>query len=501
MLNFFGGGRPDHPMADPKEARRILAELSAQEVKALEELAKWNESVSSVEGFKLSERIELMTSLDEAALPRARKLSRDYFGAQRPSRYQESQMWTQLHEYWRQAGHAWARVLDLVLQGGKGADVKALPQLAARALRAFGQQVKWQHMRYGPVDPAVWGALNKIALVAEERGMADAKVTLSATMPGETCARQEYLKAAMFSASSPDGLLPLQIELAERLIADLATNFAMSKEPARELLFWTDLQRPTSPQRALKAMPETSGLRCFGPGSAVSILDGHMQKIRASGTVPTSINLGGTYEPEVVVEVMKHLTIYWAYEPQERRHPRVAVKSRLTIAHGFQGALDSLGGGGALDFDKKAAETWIAENVSPGGFGAVVQQMKSDWLRVGALLAMQPDGGGDWVVGIVRRVSRVSIQEARVGIETISNSPSVVTFNLGPLAAQVGLLLPATDPGAGTVSIALPPEVYVRGINPEAHIGGRDRFYMQAGESEHADDYELLRFREMLRDG
>lgn len=404
MLNLFRAGRPDHPMADAKEARRILAALPAQDVKALEELAHWNVSVSSVEGFKLAERIELLMSLDEAAQPRARKLGRDYFAAQRPSRYQENLMWTHLHEYWRQSGHAWARVLDLVLQAGKGTDLKAMPQLASRALRAFAQQIKWQHMRYGPVDPAVWGVLNKLFLVAEERGVADTRVSLSTSLPGESCARQEYLKAAMFSASSPDGLLPLEVELAERLIADLSESFAISKEPARELLFCTDLQRPMAPKRALQAMAETPGLRCFGPGAAPAALEGFIQKIQASGAIPSGIKLGGTYDPEVTLGVMKHLALYWAYEPPERRHPRHAVKSRLTIANGFQGAIDCLGGGGILDFDKKAAESWIVENVSAGGFGAVVPQMKADWLRVGVMLAMQPDGGSN--LGYRHRATR-----------------------------------------------------------------------------------------------
>ena len=37
MLNIFGGGKPDHPMADLKEARRILEEVPAQDAfKALD---------------------------------------------------------------------------------------------------------------------------------------------------------------------------------------------------------------------------------------------------------------------------------------------------------------------------------------------------------------------------------------------------------------------------------------------------------------------------------
>ena len=499
MLKLFGGGGPDHAMANAKEARRILDALPAQELKALEELAQWHESVSSAPGFKPAERLALLAQVDEAAQPRLRKLARDYFAAKRPSRYQENLMWTQLHEYWRQAGQAWARALEALLQAGRGADPKALQLAAVRALRSLAQQIKWQHMRYGPIDAAVWGLLNKTYAAAEERGAAEARVSLGGG--GETSARLEFLKAAMFSASSPDGLLPLEIELVERLIAELSGGFSLSKEAARELLYWTDLQRSMAPQRAIKAMPNAPSLRCFGPGAAMAALQAHIQKIQASHAVPSAVNLGGTYDPEVVLDVMQHLALYWDMEPPERRHARHPVKSRLTIAHGFQGALESLGAGGGLDFDKKqAAENWVVENVSAGGFGAMVPQMKSDWLRVGIMLAMQPDGGANWVVGIVRRVNRVTKDEARVGIETVSRAPAVAKFTLGALGEHAGLLLPAAMLGSGEVSIALPSGVYARGTNLEASIGGRDHVYMPAGAGERGEDYEMLRFREMVRE-
>src|SRR5713226_5266240 len=196
MLNLFSG-KADHPMADPKEARRILEQVPAQELKALDELAHWHESVSLAAGFKAAERLQLLTAIDDAAQPRLRKVARDYFAAARPSRYQENLMWTRVHEYWRQAGLAWARAIDVLLQAGKGGDAKALPAAAVSALRSLGQQIKWQHLRYGPIDAAVWGVINRIYAMAESRGIAEA--------------RSEFLKIAMFSTSSPDGLLPFEI--------------------------------------------------------------------------------------------------------------------------------------------------------------------------------------------------------------------------------------------------------------------------------------------------
>ena len=490
-MGLFGGGRPDHPLADPKEAKRVLEALPPQDLKALEELSQWLESVSGAGGFKAADRLQLLTQLDELALARARKVSRDYFAATRPSRYQENLMWTQLHEYWRQAGLAWARAVDLALQAK---DLKSLPLLACRALRALAQQIKWQHMRYGPIDSAVWGAINRLYLAAEERKLADAKALVGA----ETNARLEFLKVAMFSASSPDGLLPAEIDLAERLIAEQAGAFLLTNAPAREHLFWTDLNEAMAPQRAVKTMPATPGLRGFGPGAAMGNIETLAAKIRQARSVPSALNLGANYDYEVVLEVLDHLTLHWAHEPPERQHTRHPVKSRLAVANGFKGAIDCLG---ALNFDKQVGESWIVENVSAGGFGAVVPQMKGDWLRVGALLALQPDGGTNWVVGVVRRVNKVSNQQARVGIETVSRAPAVAEFGLGALGKHMGLLLPSAVLGSGEVSVALPANVYSRGLNLEANVGGKQHVYMPVGGSERGEDYEMLRFREMVRDG
>ena len=176
--------------------------------------------------------------------------------------------------------------------------------------------------------------------------------------------------------------------------------------------------------------------------------------------------------------------------------------SRLTIAHGFAGVLEAVGEARAsLDFDQKAAESWVVENVSAGGFGAVVPQAKSDWLKVGTLLAMQPDGGSNWVVGVIRRVNRITQQEARVGIETLSRSPRVARFRVRGLGEEIGILLPSAVLGTGEVCIALRTGVYPPGQNLEATFDNREHVYMPAGGSQKADDHELLRFREMIRDG
>jgi hypothetical protein len=216
--------------------------------------------------------------------------------------------------------------------------------------------------------------------------------------------------------------------------------------------------------------------------------------------VPSQLKLGADCDAETLLGVMRHLALHWAPTPPERKHARRSVKAQLTIAHGFDGVLEALGGkSDSLDFDKPAAESWSVENVSAGGFGALAPQAKGDWLRVGALVAAQPDGAANWLVGTVRRVSKVSAQEIRVGVQTLSHAPALSRFALPSAAEAQGVLLPA--PGAnGDAAIALRAGVYAPGDNLEASIGGKAHVYMPQGIAERGDDYEIVKFKQMIRE-
>jgi len=499
-MKLFGGGKPDHPMTDAKEARRILGELPAQDaVRALEELAHWHESLSLAEGFRPEERIELLLLVDDAAQPRVRKLTRDYLAQAPTSRFQENRLWTALHEYWRQAGLALARAVDLFVQGAKGAEAArpALPLLLVRALRAAAQQVKWMHMRYGPYDYAVWGVLNRVYAYAESRGLAQANVTVQPGLPAQSTPWFEFARAALLSASAPEGLLPAEIDLAERIVGELAGHFAIAEAPTTALTYWTDLGKPMAPQRALQAPTPAAGLRCLGAGAALAAVRALAERIRTTAALPSGLNLVPGESTEEVLEVLEHLALYWSPQAPERKHQRHRVSSLLTVANGLKGVMDTLGNGPA-----SSAETWVIENVSAGGFGAMVPQVKGDWLRVGALVAIQPEGGNNWVVGMVRRVSKTPDQRARVGIQTLSRAPAVSTFVLAGArnASEQGVLLRGNDPASADVQIALRPGIFAPGQNLEAARAGRQHVYVPTGAGERGEDYEIGRFRELVRE-
>ncbi len=502
MLKLFGGGKPDHPMADPKEAKRLLDDLPAQDpVKALEELAHWLESVSTAEGFKLEQRLQLLLQIDDAGQLRARKLARDYFATARPSKVQENRLWKCIHDYWSQAGRAFGLAVDQFVTGAKGADAaKAqLPLLLVRTLRSISQQIKWMHMRYGPVDLSAWGVFNRVYGFAEFRGLAGAKAVVYPGIPGESTPQQEFLKGVVFSASSPDALLPQEVDLAERLIGDFTPKFLLASAPSAEMAYWTDINQNMAPQRLVRPPQQTPTLRCFGATAALEEVKGLIQKIESGRQVPPALNLGGAYEPEMVLDVLEHLAMYWSQEPPERKHPRHMVKSRLSVSHGFDGLLGVLGESESLDFEATAVESWIVENVSAGGFGAIVQQLKGDWLKVGALIVMQPEGGNNWVTGLIRRVNKVGTTQARVGIQSLSKAPMAASFWTG-VTTEKGVLLKTGEPDSGEVRIVLKPGVFLPGQNLESERGGRFHVYMPQAVEDKGDDYEIARFREMIRE-
>ncbi|MGH8691364.1 MAG: hypothetical protein ACREUS_10090, partial [Burkholderiales bacterium] len=253
-----------------------------------------------------------------------------------------------------------------------------------------------------------------------------------------------------------------------------------------------------APARAVRPPQAAPGLRCFGPGTAAAAVRGMIERIESGRGIPSELKLGAGADAELALGVLRHFALYWAAEPPGRKHARHSMKSSLTVTHGFDGVVQALGGAAeSLDFGKAAGESWAVENVSAGGFGALVPQAKSEWLKVGALLAVQPDGGKNWLVGTVRRLSKLPSQETRVGVRTLSRAPALSRFALRS-SEQQGVLLPGA--GAGEAAIALRAGVYAPGENLEANVGGRHHVYMPQGAPERGEDYEIVKFREMVRE-
>jgi hypothetical protein len=443
MLKLFGN-KLEHPLADPDEVQRVLKELPAQEAAAaLDGSAAWLESLVATAEFRMEQRLDLIQQIDQAVLAHTRRLARDYLVAPRQTRAHEYRLWQVNHNYWSALADAYGDTLRRYQSDDKTGMLKSqLALLCARQLNACGGRLKWQQFRYGPIAPDLWQSAGTAWLAALRAQVASLPVNLYAST-GTTTPEAEYLRVLVLYSSSPDNLLPVEIEIAERLIAHLLASFSLTDQARPENVYWVDAAKPLPPTRLARIPEITPTLRFYATGSALQSLDDLRSSIDKRNALPSEINFGAQYSPKLVLQVIDHLAACWAPKPPMRHHERRPVKSRMTVVGRFETICLHLIG--QADDEGERAESWVVEDVSQGGIGAQVSLMGKEWLRVGSLIAMQPEGGSNWLLGVVRRFSRESEAIGVVGVETLSKSPSSFVADSLGLPTPVILLDPPQE--------------------------------------------------------
>jgi hypothetical protein len=145
-------------------------------------------------------------------------------------------------------------------------------------------------------------------------------------------------------------------------------------------------------------------------------------------------------------------------------------------------------------------ESWAVENVSRSGIGACLKIQGADAPQIGTLLAVQPAGAENWLVGVVRRYQRASENTAHVGIATLSRR--AVSVELRPRAAESrdsATEMPALwlqdDNPAGEVRLVLPRHGFEARTPLTFTYNGRQVFLMPLALVEQGIDHELARYR------
>jgi hypothetical protein len=259
----------------------------------------------------------------------------------------------------------------------------------------------------------------------------------------------------MLWASSADVLPPVKQDIAERVVAAYASSFVLRSEPFQGALYAFDPAQVRPPARVFGNKNIAQGAHYFGPGEAHARLTQAIVVLDESGAMPSDFNLGRAYPTEAVLAVLKHLALYWDERPPARASERRATTGRITIVPGFASLLDELerDESDALNFTESAAESWIVENVSDNGFGAIVPPAASDWLRIGELIGVQVEGSARWGVAIIRRVARDERRQYRVGIEVISHTVAPVLLSRGSGEAEHAVLLSMRPDRNGEVAV------------------------------------------------
>ncbi|HET6720696.1 MAG TPA: hypothetical protein VFH22_13665 [Rhodocyclaceae bacterium] len=513
MLSLFIRDRDhSHPLADPKELKRTLAELPPRDdAKSLDELAGWLESVSNAEGLMPAQTFDIVRQLDDAAQSFLRRLTHAYLAPSARSPKEEQRLWQRCYGYCEFAATAYQHVID-AFQAASADKARAkqaealrpqLPLLLSRQAAAMIACTKWRRFHHEPPLAGVWAKMGSNFLLAETRKVDGEAVTLYPLSQIVTTPRREYVKAVALEASSLDSLLPVQIEVAEKLVAHFAPLFALTRENRPDNLYWVDALLDQAPQRLAKLPVDTPGVRLLGFGEVPASLAA-LTRVVERGELPPELNLGAQYTPKLLLSVLQHLGLYWAAKPPLRKHQRHAVTSVLKVEHGFGACFDRMSGvDGPADSEEldfcAPCDAWHVGDVSMGGFGAIVPGAKKDWLRVGALIVLQPEGSGNWMVGVVRRFRRGADNVSSVGIQTLARQATCIELAVEGAATRNGMRERAMliDPPDATdgVRLVLPAATFDLRESYTTAIDGRRVLLSPIELLESGSDYQIGRFR------
>jgi hypothetical protein len=478
--------------------------LEHDSFRVLDESANWLDSISDTEGFTLDYRLELIDLLDRGGKYHAAKLAQEYLDAPRLQKAYEARLWNASFGYWRALGAAYLRCIEQYQARGGKAARKDLVLIAARALRCLGVQLKWLSLRYGRIEERIWRDLGRAYLFAEAEGLAAQRAAIYSGAHGESSARDEFTRALMLAMSAPDGLNPIAIHVAERIIAHLGGEFPVQAAPDAGCRFHFDLNMHRPPARVSSATRSSAMIRYFGPGPAARSLRQLALDVAEKGGVPEVLGLGKKVEQAQVGPVLAHLEQYWADRPPVRGASRSELATRITVVPGFSSIVrwvEVVMDKSSLEFsDPESAESWIVFNTSEGGYGAIVPAARSDWLAIGGLVGIRAETADTCCVGVVRRLTRDQYNQRRVGIQTLGTVAVPVTLHSVGSDGQAGskgmpaLLLSRTPDRNGEISLLLRAGGYAN--NKDVRMQLRDTYLLApAVLKESGEDYDWARFR------
>lgn len=492
--------KPDHPLADERELRAMIAGLPGDDAfAAVDELSGWLESLAVAWDIVPGERFAIVARLDEVAQLPLRRLTREYLGLPGEGSKEEKRLWQLCCGFWRNLADAYESCLPAPGGGGKSGEAlkKVLPALAVRLLVALSSLLKWELFRHGPADGALWQRLGRALLVAETEGAASRRQAITAI--GTTSPIQEFARAMALYAASPDSAAPLQIQLMERLIAHFQHNFEFTAEAAHDCVYWVDLAQPWPPQRlARRPAGVTPTMRFFKPAGLHAALSELRDLLERGGAVPAHIPLGDVYPVRLLLSALRQLTTYLAPHPPQRRHPRHSVRHRMGAVVGLEGALAVFSGQAATC----RVEDWGIEDACRGGFGAVTLSLLGGKLQIGSLLALQPEGGDSWLLGVVRRCHHRQRDESRVGVEVLARRATSVVLRPRSAtgyaaAAEIRAIALHDGNASGELRLLLPFAGFDAHCVLEGSLGEGPRQLMPVAIVEQGADYEFARYRFM----
>lgn len=497
------GNKSDHPLANLKAAQKLLDDLpKVDSVAVLHEIGQWVESLfDPANEFRLDHQFAVLRILDETAHPHLRKVIQGYFAVVPPSAFQETRLWGAMNNFltFRELGY-----LDLVIglkNGEKGSSglKGSIPLIIARGINAVCGRMECAAVKYYGLDSQLWARLAVFCSLAESEDCLDEQLSLYAGLGASTTISRLFTSTLIWHAASTGTFKPIEFHIAKRLIAYLNKSFGVSKQYQPGCLLAFDIAKPASPVRIKEAgAMYPSGVRLIGVGASLGQLEG-LSKTLEKNMVPEELNMGVTYSPEQVGEVVRRMASFFMVTFPVRRPVRRKINMNISVLSGFfkmveQTTVD-------LNLSDPVSESLEVSDVSSNGLSYVLPPGKTSTVQIGSLVGIQADKALHWGIGIVRRLQRDSENNLHVGVKILSNKVTSVMLQADNRAAKYpALYLERPEEQAGESWILMKPDTFAINQSPSMLLGEQSYLMMPLGLEEKGDDFDVVRYRKMEHD-
>ncbi|MGH8678179.1 MAG: hypothetical protein ACREUQ_07510, partial [Burkholderiales bacterium] len=252
MHNGNAKDADSHPLASDQSTLALIARLPLDSGQALVDLGGWLDALQDLPELKIARKFAVIDMVDRTARDHLDRFTSEYLAAgtvsydtddprPEPAAATFSTLLARAYQHvimlFQSYSAGWNEVRDRI------------PLVVGRAMRASALRLKWQLMRYAPVERDMWFTLYQLWAFAEDRGFNGARIEMF--VDEESTVQREFLKPLMLAVSAADSLRPKQIAAAEKIIAHLAERYDLQRHPAKKYHFFVDIDTDKPPARHL----------------------------------------------------------------------------------------------------------------------------------------------------------------------------------------------------------------------------------------------------------
>jgi len=471
MLGFFKRKKTEEdPLSDLKTVSRWMQDLPAGDIYTAQEQVVQSLIQFNHAGLPMSkERLQVLMHLDEQAREMQYALCLQYLRNPRMSKVIESRLWSAIHAFfWEITRGYHTFLMDFVGNPGGSKIQPAIPQLAARAIRGFGDVFKWRYFRYEKVEGKLWQRLHNVYRIAEFDDFQNNRFKVYASDTRQSSCMEEYLQVLLLSPLGSGSLTPKQVEMVDHWLDNWSELPRLDRNyDADSHYFFVDTGAGQGMKRLRPNFTAENSYRYINIDRLLAFVKDTELSLK-SGALPASLGLGEDFRLPDGYDLLDHVANELAAtsERERRRNPRESSEGRCEVirdlaaicAHMREETLIATGNppnqvltpeeildiklyGFVTERTKSAisqrsqgtrdiaSDHWPLHDRSDTGIGILLRNEDSEWVRVGKLLALRTDPAETWLVGVIRRITRQQEDIRKIGVETIAGQPLVVQLD------------------------------------------------------------------------